>query len=151
MNTFQAKRPSGSRDFIGILLNLVLLVCILGNLTFPEYRLSWYYMVWTMLILLIVYLAVMVRRRLQKPFSVQLDKEAIRVGDRKIGSNGIQQIWLKGYERPVVGIQSHGRRILTPSHCFVFVGEEDLSLEQLSEWASQHGIQVVNKPFMRWI
>ncbi|WP_046226512.1 hypothetical protein [Paenibacillus dauci] len=151
MNTLTAKRPSGSRDFIGILLNLVVLGSILASLTFTAYRQYLYYTLWIVLVLFVVYSFIIIRRRMQKPFLVQLDNSAIRLGNQNIKSADIQQIWLNGYERPLVGIQSRGRRILPSSHCFVFTGDEEISLEQLSEWAGKHDIQVVNKPFLRWI
>ncbi|WP_458122235.1 hypothetical protein [Paenibacillus sp. Z6-24] len=151
MNILTARRPAGTRDFIGIILSLVVLTCLLGNLAFTTYRRYWYAALLVLLIVSIAYLFIIIGRRIRRPFEILLKDDAMVIGDQQIESTAIRQILLKGYERPVIGIQSSRNVILPTGRCFVLTDDTEQGLEQLSRWANQHGIRVMNKPFIRWI
>lgn len=90
---------------------------------------------------------------IRRVIEIQIHPDAIFIEDQKIEAERINDIYIKGYFSPVVGIRPKVNKFVPYKLCFNFLGQkdEDEVMKQLKAWAERNQINVSHKSFSRWL
>ncbi|WP_339320036.1 hypothetical protein [Paenibacillus sp. FSL R10-2734] len=90
---------------------------------------------------------------IQRLVEIQIHPDAILIEDLRIEAKRINNIYIKGYFSPVVGIRPKVNKFVPYTLCFNFLTQkdEDEVMKQLKAWAERNQIEVNYKNFSRWL
>jgi hypothetical protein len=89
----------------------------------------------------------------QRVVEIQIHPDAIIIEDQKLEAERINNIYIKGYFSPVVGIRMKVNKFVPYTLCFGFLGQkdEDDVMKHLKAWAERNQILISYKNFSRWL
>ncbi|KAA1181863.1 hypothetical protein NYE25_10380 [Paenibacillus sp. FSL E2-8871] len=90
---------------------------------------------------------------IRRVVEIQIQPESILIEDLGIEAERINDIYIKGYFSPVVGIRPKVNKFVPYKLCFNFLSQkdEDEIMKQLKAWAERNQIKVTHKNFSRWL
>lgn len=90
---------------------------------------------------------------IRRVVEIQIQPESILIEDLRIEADRINDIYIKGYFSPVVGIRPKVNKFVPYKLCFNFLTQkdEDEVMKQLKAWAERNQINVSHKSFSRWL
>ncbi|MCQ6563290.1 hypothetical protein [Paenibacillus mendelii] len=103
-----------------------------------------------MIFIYLILLAIEICKLFIKPSVLVFHPESLSIRGRSIEANEIERIMVMGYFKPILGIKPFGKKMVPFKLCFRFVGAAHTGIDELTRWAKQNNIAVINKRFMRW-
>ncbi|MNO62569.1 hypothetical protein D3C76_532470 [compost metagenome] len=158
IGVFRVRRPS----LISLLVSISVLM---GIQLFQIYNLNYRYttsdnlvlsfLLYGQFIFCMIVLMILIYRifTIQRVVEIQILPDAIMIEDQRIDAERINNIYIKGYFSPVVGIRTKVNKFVPYTLCFGFLGQkdEDDVMKHLNQWAERNQIEVSHKNFSRWL
>lgn len=90
---------------------------------------------------------------IRRVVEIQIQPESILIEDLRIEAERINDIYIKGYFSPVVGVRPKENKFVPYKLCFNFLSQkdEDELMKKLKAWAERNQIKVSHKNFSRWL
>lgn len=127
-------------------MSILTLLCIFSIITTNDMTKKLFYLVFSIVYLLIITVAVI--RRFLKPKLLRLEGKVLIIDDNRIEASDIERIFIDG--NYIIGIKPKKNRIVPIALCFKFIHNHN-EIKTLTDWAKSNNIKVSNKTFMRWI
>ncbi|WIV21221.1 hypothetical protein QPK24_11345 [Paenibacillus polygoni] len=88
---------------------------------------------------------------LRKNNELQIKEDGIQINHIEIPKQKIEKIIIQGYFVQSVGIKLYGRKFVPMKFHFRFKAHEEVSIEELKQWASMNQIKVTSGKIYRLI
>ncbi|WP_340004001.1 hypothetical protein MHH52_18845 [Paenibacillus sp. FSL K6-0276] len=98
-------------------------------------------------VFVLLYRIITIRRFIE----IKILPDSIIVGDKEIEANRIENIYVKGYFKPVIGIKPVDHKFVPYRLCFSFLDQEYRGMKELTKWAECNQVKLSHKRFMRWL
>ncbi|WP_340033303.1 MULTISPECIES: hypothetical protein [unclassified Paenibacillus] len=150
IGAYKVSRPSlMSLLFSMIFSSGILLLNTRNNM---EYKVLLYFgYIWSAFCLIVVIILLYRIITIRKFIEVRIHPDAIIVENKEIQANQIDNIYVKGYFIPVIGIKPVDHKFPPYKLCFSFLDEEYKGMKELTAWAESNQIKLSKKRFMRWL
>ncbi|MDH6427904.1 hypothetical protein BSK62_07175 [Paenibacillus odorifer] len=150
IGAYKVSRPSlMSLLFSMIFSSGILLLNTRNNM---EYKVLLYFgYIWSAFCLIVVLILLYRIITIRKFIEVRILPDSIIVENKEIQANQIENIYVKGYFIPVIGIKPVDHKFPPYRLCFSFLDEEYKGMKELTAWAESNQIKLSKKRFMRWL
>ncbi|MEK3965632.1 MULTISPECIES: hypothetical protein [unclassified Paenibacillus] len=150
IGAYKVSRPSlMSLLFSMIFSSGILLLNTRNNM---EYKVLLYFgYIWSAFCLIVVIILLYRIITIRKFIEVRIHPDAIIVENKEIQANQIDNIYVKGYFIPVIGIKPVDHKFPPYKLCFSFLDDEYKGMKELTAWAESNQIKLSKKRFMRWL
>ncbi|WP_313640059.1 hypothetical protein [Paenibacillus sp.] len=150
IGVYQVSRPSLMSQLLSMIFSSgILLTSVINNtdskiLTYIGYT-------WVIFCLIVViellYRIITIRRFIE----IKILPDSIIVENKEIEANRIENIYVKGYFKPVIGIKPVDHKFAPYRLCFSFLDQEYRGMKELTKWAERNQVKLSHKRFMRWL
>ncbi|OMC73589.1 hypothetical protein BK121_12130 [Paenibacillus odorifer] len=150
IGAYKVSRPSLMSLLFSMIFSSGILLLNTRNNT--EFKVLLYFgYIWSTFCLIVVIILLYRIITIRKFIEVRILPDAIIVENKEIQANQIENIYVKGYFIPVIGIKPVDHRFPPYRLCFSFLDEEYKGMKELTAWAESNQIKLSKKRFMRWL
>ncbi|MEK4993782.1 hypothetical protein [Paenibacillus sp. FSL H7-0918] len=150
IGAYKVSRPSLMSLLFSMIFSSGILLLNTRNNT--EYKVLLYFgYIWSAFCLIVVIILLYRIITIRKFIEVRIHPDAIIVENKEIQANQIDNIYVKGYFIPVIGIKPVDHKFPPYKLCFSFLDEEYKGMKELTAWAESNQIKLSKKRFMRWL
>lgn len=144
IGAYKVSRPSlMSLLFSMIFSSGILLLNTRNNM---EYKVLLYFgYIWSAFCLIVVLILLYRIITIRKFIEVRILPDSIIVENKEIQANQIENIYVKGYFIPVIGIKPVDHKFPPYRLCFSFLDEEYKGMKELTAWAESNQIKLSKK------
>lgn len=144
IGAYKVSRPSlMSLLFSMIFSSGILLLNTRNNM---EYKVLLYFgYIWSAFCLIVVIILLYRIITIRKFIEVRIHPDAIIVENKEIQANQIDNIYVKGYFIPVIGIKPVDHKFPPYKLCFSFLDDEYKGMKELTAWAESNQIKLSKK------
>ncbi|WP_339320035.1 hypothetical protein [Paenibacillus sp. FSL R10-2734] len=150
IGVYEVSRPS----LMSLLLSMIfssgiLLTSVINNTNSKILSFIGYAWVIFCLIVAIVllYRIITIRRFIE----IKILPDSIIVGNKEIEANRIENIYVRGYFKSVIGIKPVDHKFAPYRLCFSFLDREYRGMKELTTWAERNQVKLSQKRFLRWL
>ncbi|OMD77614.1 MULTISPECIES: hypothetical protein [Paenibacillus] len=150
IGAYKVSRPS----LMSLLFSMIFSsgILMLNTRNNMEYKVLLYFgYIWSAFCLIVVIILLYRIITIRKFIEVRIHPDAIIVENKEIQANQIDNIYVKGYFIPVIGIKPVDHKFPPYKLCFSFLDEEYKGMKELTAWAESNQIKLSKKRFMRWL
>ncbi|OMD85812.1 hypothetical protein BSK49_04730 [Paenibacillus odorifer] len=150
IGAYKVSRPSLMSLLFSMIFSSGILLLNTRNNT--EFKVLLYFgYIWSTFCLIVVIILFYRIITIRKFIEVRILPDSIIVENKEIQANQIDNIYVKGYFIPVIGIKPVDHKFPPYRLCFSFLDEEYKGMKELTAWAESNQIKLSKKRFMRWL
>lgn len=144
IGAYKVSRPSLMSLLFSMIFSSGILLLNTRNNT--EYKVLLYFgYIWLAFCLIVVIILLYRIITIRKFIEVRILPDAIIVENKEIQANQIENIYVKGYFIPVIGIKPVDHKSPPYRLCFSFLDEEYKGMKELTAWAESNQIKLSKK------
>lgn len=98
-----------------------------------------------------IIIVILLTRILQRYKELEISENRIKIKEIEIPIQDIEKIIIDGYFIQSIGIKQFGKRFVSASCHFRFKNNEEVSIQELQQWATRHNIPVTSGKIIRWL
>lgn len=144
IGAYKVSRPS----LMSLLFSMIFSsgILMLNTRNNMEYKVLLYFgYIWSAFCLIVVIILLYRIITIRKFIEVRIHPDAIIVENKEIQANQIDNIYVKGYFIPVIGIKPVDHKFPPYKLCFSFLDEEYKGMKELTAWAESNQIKLSKK------
>ncbi len=106
---------------------------------------------WLCILAQVIIIVIQLTRILHRYKELEISVNKIKINESEIPIQDIEKIIIDGYFIQSIGIKQFGKRFVSASCHFRFKSNEEVSIQELQQWATRNNIPVTSGKIIRWL